>query len=60
MTNGNRVTLARCHAEQIVTRLENHYGWDGLAQRIDINCFKHEQSIVIPVPAQDAVGAGQG
>ncbi|NLY58284.1 MAG: DUF2132 domain-containing protein [Gammaproteobacteria bacterium] len=31
--------------EQIVTRLESHYGWDGLAQRIDINCFKHEQSI---------------
>lgn len=46
MTNGNSgdplhgVTL-----EQIVTRLESHYGWDGLAQRIDINCFKNEQSI---------------
>lgn len=31
--------------EQVVTRLQNHYGWDGLAQRIDINCFKNEQSI---------------
>ncbi len=31
--------------EQIVTGLQEHYGWDGLAQRIDINCFKNEQSI---------------
>ena len=31
--------------EQILTRLESHYGWDGLAQRIDINCFKSEPSI---------------
>lgn len=31
--------------EQIVTRLESHYGWDGLAERIAINCFKSDQSI---------------
>ena len=31
--------------EQILTRLENHYGWGGLAQRIDINCFKSQPSI---------------
>jgi len=31
--------------EQVVTRLEEHYGWDGLAQRIDINCFKSDPSI---------------
>jgi uncharacterized protein (DUF2132 family) len=31
--------------EMIVTRLEQHYGWDGLAQRININCFKSEPSI---------------
>lgn len=31
--------------EEIVTRLEKHYGWDGLAQRIDIKCFKNEPSI---------------
>ena len=31
--------------EQIVTQLEHHYGWDGLAQRIDINCFKKDQSV---------------
>lgn len=46
MTNGNsRDPLHGVTLEQIVTRLESHYGWDGLAQRIDINCFKNEQSI---------------
>jgi uncharacterized protein (DUF2132 family) len=34
------VTLA-----MIVTKLEAHYGWDGLAQRIKINCFKSDPSI---------------
>jgi uncharacterized protein (DUF2132 family) len=31
--------------EVIVTRLVEHYGWDGLAQRIAINCFKSNPSI---------------
>lgn len=31
--------------EMIVTRLEAHYGWDGLAERISINCFKSDPSI---------------
>jgi len=31
--------------EQVVTKLQQHYGWDGLAQRININCFKSNQSI---------------
>jgi uncharacterized protein (DUF2132 family) len=31
--------------EQIVTKLVDHYGWDGLAERIDINCFKSDPSI---------------
>jgi uncharacterized protein (DUF2132 family) len=31
--------------EAIVTRLQEHYGWDGLAQRIDINCFISDPSI---------------
>jgi len=31
--------------EQIVTSLQERYGWDGLAQRINVNCFKNEQSI---------------
>lgn len=31
--------------EQVVTRLQEYYGWDGLAQRINVNCFKSDQSI---------------
>ena len=31
--------------ENIVTRLMDHYGWDGLADRIEINCFKSDPSI---------------
>lgn len=31
--------------EMVVTKLVDHYGWDGLAQRIDINCFKNDPSI---------------
>lgn len=31
--------------EIIVTRLVEHYGWEELAQRIDINCFKSDPSI---------------
>ncbi len=29
----------------IVTRLEEKYGWDELARRISINCFKNDPSI---------------
>ncbi len=31
--------------EMVVTRLVGRYGWDGLAQRININCFKSDPSI---------------
>ncbi len=31
--------------EKVVTSLEDHYGWDGMAQRIDINCFKSDPSV---------------
>ena len=31
--------------EYVVTRLEEHYGWVGMAQRININCFKSDPSI---------------
>ena len=30
---------------KIVVRLMEHYGWAGLAQRIDINCFKSDPSV---------------
>ena len=31
--------------EALLTELVAHYGWDGLAQRVDIRCFKSEPSI---------------
>jgi uncharacterized protein (DUF2132 family) len=31
--------------ESILTRLVEHYGWDGLGQRIAINCFTRDPSI---------------
>lgn len=31
--------------EQILTALQAHYGWDGLAQRIPLRCFSSEPSI---------------
>lgn len=31
--------------QAILTDLVEHYGWDGLAQRIDIRCFKSDPSI---------------
>ena len=31
--------------EAIVTRLQDYYGWEQLAQRIDINCFRSDPSI---------------
>lgn len=31
--------------ESVLTRLVDHYGWDQLGKRIDINCFISEPSI---------------
>ena len=31
--------------EQILLKLHAEYGWEGLAQQININCFKSEPSI---------------
>ncbi|MES2898475.1 MAG: VF530 family protein [Pseudomonadota bacterium] len=31
--------------ESLLTRLVEHYGWDGLAKRIDINCFISDPSV---------------
>ena len=31
--------------EMVITKLVDHYGWDGLAQTININCFKIDPSI---------------
>ncbi|MGP3789629.1 VF530 family DNA-binding protein [Pseudomonas sp. B392_1p] len=31
--------------ETLLTELVGHYGWPGLAQRVDIRCFKSDPSI---------------
>lgn len=31
--------------EQIVIRLVDHYGWDSLASKVNINCFKTDPSV---------------
>lgn len=31
--------------QAILTELVEHYGWEGLAQRIALRCFSHEPSI---------------
>lgn len=31
--------------EDIVVKLIEHYGWDGLADKININCFKVDPSV---------------
>lgn len=31
--------------EAIVTKLVDHFGWDDLAERVNINCFKSDPSI---------------
>ena len=31
--------------EKMVTQLEKHYGWDGLAERIHIKCFENDPSV---------------
>jgi uncharacterized protein (DUF2132 family) len=31
--------------ETVLRKLVNKYGWDGLAKRVDINCFKSDPSI---------------
>ncbi|RLA00285.1 MAG: transporter [Gammaproteobacteria bacterium] len=31
--------------EQVVTRLVDHYGWEILAQKVSINCFKNNLAV---------------
>lgn len=31
--------------EKIVVMLVDHYGWEALAQRVNINCFKSDPSV---------------
>lgn len=32
--------------ENIVTALADHYGWEGLGERIPVRCFTHDPSVV--------------
>ncbi|WP_295388825.1 VF530 family protein [uncultured Thiodictyon sp.] len=31
--------------EAVLATLVDHYGWEGLADKIDINCFKNDPSV---------------
>ena len=31
--------------EKIITELADHYGWEGLGERIAIRCFTHDPSV---------------
>lgn len=31
--------------QTIVEQLEQHYGWDGLAERVPVNCFRNDPSV---------------
>ncbi|EMN7267451.1 TPA: DUF2132 domain-containing protein [Vibrio parahaemolyticus] len=31
--------------EKVVTRLVEHFGWNGLYERVRVNCFKKDPSI---------------
>jgi len=31
--------------EAIILKLVDHFGWDGLAKKININCFKQDPSV---------------
>ncbi len=46
MTEGQRNNpMHGVKLEQIVRALEEHFGWDALALRISINCFKFDPSL---------------
>lgn len=31
--------------ERVMVELVDHYGWEGLARRINVNCFKSDPSV---------------
>ena len=45
MTEPTNNPLHGVTLEQILTALVAHYTWEGLAERIDIRCFKSDPSI---------------
>jgi uncharacterized protein (DUF2132 family) len=45
MTQNTHNHLHGVTLETMLTELVEHYGWEGLGQRIDIRCFKSDPSI---------------
>lgn len=45
MTTTSNNPLHGVTLEKLLNELVAHYGWDGLAKRIDIRCFKSDPSI---------------
>ncbi|HBX54080.1 VF530 family protein [Pseudomonas sp. UBA2684] len=45
MTQSSKNPLHGVTLEALLTELVAQYGWDGLAARIDIRCFKSDPSI---------------
>jgi uncharacterized protein (DUF2132 family) len=45
MTDTPKDPLHGVTLEALLTELVAHYGWDGLAQRVDIRCFRSDPSI---------------
>ena len=45
MTQASNDPLHGLSLQTILTALVERHGWDGLAQRIDIRCFKSDPSI---------------
>jgi len=31
--------------EKVITRLVEHYGWEKLAEKVNINCFKNDPAV---------------
>ncbi|MBB2495803.1 VF530 family protein [Aquipseudomonas ullengensis] len=45
MTEQAKNPLHGITLEKLLTELVDQYGWEGLAKRIDIRCFKNDPSI---------------
>jgi len=45
MTSSPKDPLHGLTLEAILTQLVEHYGWETLARKIDIRCFKNDPSV---------------
>lgn len=45
MTAPSKDPLHGVTLQQIVERLSDRYGWEGLARRVPIRCFQHDPSV---------------